>query len=53
MTRMHQQIEQRDGANSLCDNLDNDDKYLNNVQYWEQGKVGNVFQTFLDIIDII
>ena len=46
MTRKHQQIDQLDGANSFIDNLDNDDKYWKTVQYWEQGKVGTVFQNF-------
>ena len=55
MSRKHAQIGQLDGGNSVSDDdPDNDDdKYLKTIQYWEQGKLGTVFQMFLDVLDVI
>ena len=52
MTRKHKKIEQLDGCESVSDNMD-EDLYLKTVHYWKQGKVGTVFQTFLDVMDVI
>ena len=56
MTRKHKKIEQLDGCDSVSDVMDEDkdeDKYMKTVHYWKQGKVGTVFQTFLDVMDVI
>ena len=53
MTRKHPHIEQLDGGISVSDDLEDDDKYMKTIQYWEQGKLGTVFQTFLDVVDVI
>ena len=49
MTRKHNSIEQLDG----CDDLEENDKYLSCSNYWKEGQIGTVFQTYLDAIDII
>ena len=51
ITRMHKKIEQLDGGDSVSD--DERDKYKKTVHYWEKGKLGTVFQTYLDVNDII
>ena len=50
MTRKHPHIEQLDG---IRDDLDNEDIYFKTCQYWKEGKLGNIFQTYLDILEII
>jgi hypothetical protein len=60
MTRKHPHMEQLDGSDSIrqldgsdsiSDDLDEDDNYLTTIQYWKEGKLGIVFQTFLDVIE--
>ena len=53
MTRKHPNIEQLDGSDSFSDDLDEDDKYMKTLQYWKKGKLGTVYQTFLDVVDVI
>ena len=53
ITRKHPRMEQLDGTNSISDDLDDDDKYSKTVQYWKEGKIGTIFQTFLDVLDVI
>ena len=53
VTRKHTIIEQLDGNDSLRDDMDEDDKYMKTVHYWEQGMLGTVFQTYLDVVDVI
>ena len=48
---MHQT--QVDGCDSISDDLDEDDNYLKTSQYWKEGKLGTVFQTYLDVLEII
>ena len=50
MTRKYANI---DGSDSLNDDLDEDDKYVKTLQYWKQGKVGTVYQIFLDVLNVI
>ena len=33
--------------------MDEDDKYMKTVHYWEHGILGTVFQTYLDVMDVI
>ena len=51
MTRMHKNIEQLDGGDLASD--DETDKYKKTALYWEKGKLGTIFQTYLDVIDVI
>ena len=53
MARKHADMEQLDGSVSLSDNLDDDDKYLKTIMYWKEGRLGTVYQTFLDVMDVI
>ena len=53
MTRKHPNLEQLDGSNSVMEDLDVDEKYHSTKHYWEKGKLGKVYQTFLDANDII
>ena len=50
MTRKHPNTEQLDG---IRDDLDNEDIYFKTCQYWKEGKLGRIFQTYLDILEII
>ena len=51
MTRKHSNIEQIDG-NSENEDFD-DEKYLGTERYWKTGKLGTIFQDFLDTNFII
>ena len=53
MTRKHQRMEQLDGSNSISDDLEEDDKFCKTIQYWKEGKLGTIFQAYLDVLDII
>ena len=53
MVRKHANIEQLDGSVSLSDNLDEHDRYLKTIMYQKEEKLGTVYQTFLDVIDVI
>ena len=53
VTGKHQKIEQLDGSNSADEDLDKDEKYSNTKQYWETGKLGTIFQNFIDANYII
>ena len=54
MSRKHAQMEHLDDGNSLSDDLDDDeDKYMKTIEYWKHGKLGTVFQTFLEANDVI
>ena len=33
--------------------MDVDDKYVKTFHYWEKGRLSTVFQTFLDVLDVI
>ena len=48
---MQKNIEQLDGGD-LASN-DETDKYTKTALYWEKGKLGTIFQTYLDVIDVI
>ena len=49
MTKRHGNIDQIDGI----EDLEEDDKYLETCNYWKTGILGTVFQTFLDVNNII
>jgi hypothetical protein len=49
----HRNIEQLDGCDSVSDDMEEDDKYMKTLHNWEQGKIGTVFHTFLDKMDVI
>ena len=49
MTRKHEKMEQIDG----CVDMVEDGKYLSTRHYWKEGRIGRVFQTYLDVLDII
>ena len=51
MTRKHSNIEQIDGNSENEDFAD--EKYLRTEQYWKTGKLGTIFQDFLDVNYII
>ena len=54
MTRKHASIEQLDGSDSATDDLEIlDRKYKNTEHYWAEGRIGRVYQAFLDANDII
>ena len=54
MTKKHSMIEQVDGNVTLMvDNLVEDDKYAETCHYWKMGRLGTVFQTFIDANTII
>ena len=53
MTKKHQKIKQLDGSNSAEEDLDEDEKYSNTKKYWENGKLGTIFQDFIDANYII
>ena len=35
------------------DNLDEDDQYLKTTMYWKEGKLGTIYQTYLDVLNVI
>ena len=49
MTRKHHNLEQLDG---IVEDLEEDEKYLSTQHYWKEGRIGTVYQTFLDVNDI-
>ena len=53
ISRKHKDIEQLDGSDSVSDDMDVDDKYVKTLHYWEKGRLSTVFQTFLDVLDVI
>ena len=55
MARKHCNIEQIDGNNTIGsdDNDDDDDKFEGTLNYWKTGRLGSVFQCFLDANNII
>ena len=53
ISRKHKDIEQLDGSDSVSDDMDVDDKYVKTLYYWEKGRLSTVFQTFLDVLDVI
>ena len=54
MTRKHCNIEQIDGNISVAsDEVDDDKKYSETCHYWKTGKLGTIFQSFIDANDII
>ena len=47
-------MEQIDGNDSLVgDDLDEDEKYVGTRHYWKTGRLGTVYQTFIDANEII
>ena len=50
LSRKHGDIEQLDGHN---DSSFSDEKYYNSRHYWEKGRLGTVYQTYLDANEII
>ena len=54
MARKHCNIEQIDGNNSVAsEEVDDDKKYSETYHYWKTGKLGTIYQSFLDANDII
>ena len=49
IARKHCSIEQVDGIDDLKEN----DKYPDTCHYWKTGRLGTVFQTFIDVNEII
>jgi hypothetical protein len=49
VARKHSSIEQLDGS----DDLEEIDKYSDTCHYWKTGRLGTVFQTFIDANEII
>ena len=52
MSRKHNNIDQMDGNNSSVE-IDDDQKYSKTDHYWKTGKLGTIFQSFLDANDLI
>ena len=52
MSRKHGNIEQLDGMDDST-NEEVDDKYNESENYWKTGKLGTIYQTFLDVNCII
>ena len=50
LSRKHGDIEQLDGHN---DSSFSDEKYYHSRHYWEKGRLGTVYQTYLDANEII
>ena len=50
MTRKHNTIDQIDGNS---EDIDDDKKYSGTHHYWKTGRLGTVFQSFLDANEII
>ena len=53
MARKHPNIAQLDGSDSLSDDLDEEDSYVKTIHYWKRGKLGSIYQHFLDVMDVI
>ena len=54
IARKHDNIEQMDGNNSLnIDEVDEDQKYSETHHYWKTGKLGTIFQSYLDANEIV
>ena len=54
MTRKHNTIEQIDGNSTFDGEETQDDKQYSGTQYyWKTGRLGTVFQSFLDANEII
>ena len=54
MSRKHSNIEQVDGNDTFTsEDLEEDDKYSGTSHYWKTGRLGTVYQTFLDANNII
>lgn len=53
MPRKHANIEQLDGCDSMSDELDENDKFMKTLHYWKNGYLGTVYQSYLDVIDVI
>jgi hypothetical protein len=53
MARKHTNIEQLDGSDSLSDDFDEEDSYVKTIHYWKRGKLGSIYQHFLDVMDVI
>ena len=52
MSRKHGNIDQLDGFNdSTTEEVD--EKYIESEHYWKTGRLGTIFQTFLDVNCII
>ena len=51
MTKKHANIEQVDGNDTVLE--DEDDKYTETEHYWKTGRLGTIYQTFLDVNKII
>ena len=52
MSRKHGTIEQLDGINETTEEVV-DEKYFESEHYWKTGRIGTIFQTFLDVNLII
>ena len=54
MTKKHANIEQVDGNETLMDDdLEEDTKYTETSHYWRTGRLGTVYQAFIDANNII
>ena len=47
MTKMHANIEQVDGNGTVLE--EEDEKYSETEHYWKNGKLGTIYQTYLDV----
>ena len=52
MSRMHHNIEQLDGMIDT-NKLEIDEKYENTEHYWKTGRLGNIYQFFIDANDVL
>ena len=50
MTKKHPNIDQLDGA---MEDLKEDEKYKRTEHYWKEGRLGTVYQSFLDVNELI
>ena len=54
MTKKHANLEQLDGGSSISEDAEESDKkYSETIRYWKEGKLGTVFQSYLDAITCI
>ena len=53
MKKKHGNIQQVDGDDTINEDMEEDKKYLETSRYWKTGKLGTIFQTFLDVNAII
>ena len=51
MARKHETMEQLDGNDDTTEVIE--DKNYETLNYWKTGKLGTIFQTFLDVNDVI